>query len=265
MNTRIIRIPLLMALTMAGTAAPVGAAVIYSGCANPNFCTLDELTPGGGGSITVDGVVFSDFINIDLTRQIGGNISFGNTANIQVFGDDSDVLRPTITFVLNGELAVPGLAGSDDAMLDLDFSVATTDASARLTGYGLQLGVRTFTLLDQGVAEVSGDAENPPGTNIPSTSFLRVEEDRRDGMLVTMTSDLFDVSQSSLEGGLDANVFADVANNAVSLETFSYFVTQSSGPAVQQPVPEPASIAVWSLLALVVGGCGWHRRKRQAA
>ncbi len=35
--------------------------------------------------------------------------------------------------------------------------------------------------------------------------------------------------------------------------------------AVSSPVPEPSSVAVWSLLALVVGGCGWHRRKRQAA
>ncbi len=35
--------------------------------------------------------------------------------------------------------------------------------------------------------------------------------------------------------------------------------------AVSSPVPEPSSIAVWSLLALVVGGTGWYRRKRRAA
>lgn len=257
MNSRRTLNVLLLALMLAAPISPAGAVVIVSGCASSSFCSLDELTPGGGGSITVDGVSFSDFINIDLTREINSAIQMGNIANVQVFGDDADALRPTITFVLNGELTVPGSDPFDDAMLSLDFDVATTDASDMLTGFGLTLGVRAFTLLDQGAVQVRGDAENPPGTNIPPTGTLQVEEDRRDSQLLVTSSDLFGTSQSILEGGLDANVFVDVANNAVSLETFSYFVTQSS---VSTPLPEPSTLA---LSAIALAALWMRSRRRQ--
>ncbi len=42
-------------------------------------------------------------------------------------------------------------------------------------------------------------------------------------------------------------------------------VAGSNNLELANSVPEPSSMAVWSLLGLVVGGIGWYRRKRQAA
>lgn len=75
---------------------------------------------------------------------------------------------------------------------------------------------------------------------------------------------LHHVEETTLFGGTGSSGFVVVTGAIlVPAESVSVFsvITDASGLAIAQTVPEPGTIAIWSLMAIVGGG--WHGRRRR--
>jgi len=231
----------------------VGAAALTLLCATPTFAGFaTSVTGAAGGSAAL----------VSPPSSALGDVS---TA-YQVWNESSGTLSSSVTLENNG--AVGSYAGAPPS------SVGTPTTLAAGTAYGT-----TFIQLNPGLAgpvhsgeaiimfsskiigvALSGftngvpgsldktDVYGAPGTTYP-TNYNNPNNNRG---IIGKTNDSFVIT----DGGLELEV-ALTANNFGFKELRVFTSGSASG------VPEPASIAIWSLAGTFFAGRGWWRRRQR--
>ncbi len=146
----------------------------------------------------------------------------------------------------------------------------STGGSDAIIRYDAADGLRVRATIDGGTTQnlLAFEALEPAGDQ--NNNELRQDADFNGigdpgGFLPTGTFAAFNGIAIAGTGSnllLEIEVSVDANNEELAFDNIR--IDGTFNPAMT-PVPEPYSFAIWSLLALVVGGLSWHRRKRQAA
>lgn len=254
---------LLMSLMAACASLQLShAAVITSGCADPSFCTLEELYVGG--SISIDDVSFSNWQDIDnflyeVDLDTGDEYDEQDVldiASIFVTGIDAVATGNPNEFIL-GLLFSTASAWSlpqhydevEEAELELtaDYDVSASNG-ATVTAAELQLGQRNLQS-DDSYVEVNLDSALLLGLQVYD-EFIDPDSDT-----VDVDSDTFAATSSfQLTSNVQVGTFVQ---GGVELFDFSVLLTvQADSPP--DPIPTPAT----AYLLLIGSACLFFQRRK---
>jgi hypothetical protein len=212
------------------SAVTANAAVTTTGCSELTSCTLTELF--GGGSIEVNGVLFSDW-----TLDFDGYASAVDTDAITVVGSDFD---PDTAMLFYDSIAAFDVPTDDIGVYSLSYTL-TTAPSAAINGAYLDL-TGSVIAPDPGLVELT--------TTLDGVASLLAFDDRFNG-----DAELSDEAE-----------FAGVGS-AIDVETF-LFIEAGDAPGglygldsfTQEFAIVPVPGAVWMLLS-GLGALGFARRR----
>jgi hypothetical protein len=234
----------------------VSAAALTLFCASPAFA-------GFATSVTYSGPAGGNAALVSPPPSALGDV----TTAYQVWNESSGTIASNITLENNG--AVGSYAGAPPT------SVGTPTTLTTGTPYG-----STFIQLNPGVAgtihsgeaiimfsskiigvALSGLTAGVPGTldktdvyGAPGTTYpTNYSNPNNNRGIIGKTNDSFVIT----DGGLELEVKL-TANNFGFKELRVFTAGSASG------VPEPASLAIWSLVGTVFAGRSWWRRRRPA-
>lgn len=248
------------------TLNPVADANIRHNAGVSNSATSIELKSDPGGTVnTRKGYLRYDLSGINLSQYqiVGANFLItkdNNTSN------NAGITNTLFVYGLQDGLATNANGRYGDVAWSEADAIANwsnanhVDAPANSTDAGTYIGLGS-----NGAIGFDGTFTDPVGVELGS---LTVSKGTGDVLLDLSSSNLLDFIRNDTNGTL---TFMLAMNQDASANVFFYSREQGVASRMPQlvlqlaPIPEPTSIAIWSLvgLGLVVAGCCYARRTRE--
>lgn len=244
MNT--VKRTLMLLIVLCSTMQLSQAAIITSGCADSNFCTLQELV--NGGAISVNDIAFSNwqeltnfFYEVDSsTAEIRGSLDL---AGILVSGIDAvatgNIGEYTLGLMFSSQTAfslpLQSTSVSEAELeLDIDYDVNASNG-ALVTAAQLDLGDRRLNS-SQSFVEVNLDSFSS-GVNLQV--YDEIDDLDTNSVLTESHTLASALSSFQLTSNIQTGTFV---SGEVDLYDFSVTLTVLADEVNNNPIPVPASL-----------------------